>query len=311
MNDSKDAAAGRAQTNELGYVAQAEGGLRGRLMRGIERLSGLERLRPQYEIWRRDVAGRDPRMFNIALDMLDVSLRVDAPHWPPVLAPDAPVVMIANHPFGIGDGIAALALAEQLDRPFRILLNKEFLRVPEVQPFALPIDFEETRQALQTNLRTRQQARALMKDGVTIVVFPAGGVATARWPWGRARELPWKGFVARLVQESRASVMPIWFEGQNSAFFHAMSHVAPSLRMSLLVAEFRRFIGRQAQVRAGAVMPFDSFKGGDDRRALLDELYLLVHRLAPQLRDLPDAQLLASGGPPREWDRPVAQRRQT
>ena len=37
--------------------------------------------------------------------------------------PDTPIVIVANHPFGIGDGIAVLSLAEQLGRPFRVLIN--------------------------------------------------------------------------------------------------------------------------------------------------------------------------------------------
>lgn len=302
----------QSATNELGYANPAAGGLRGHAMRAVERLSGLDRIRPRYEIWRRDIAGRDARMFNIGLDMLGVTLRLDAPCWPPAIASGTPLVMVCNHPFGIGDGIAALALAEQLNRPFRALLNKEFLRVPEVRPYALPIDFDESREAVETNLRTRREAAALLRQGVTLVVFPAGAVATARWPWGRAHELPWKGFVAQLVQASGADVLPIWFEGRNSALFHAVSRMAPSLRMSMLVAEFRRFVGGEIKARAGAIAPHESLPS-NDRRALLERLFVMTHRLAPDYRDAPDEKILALLNGLRHsrmpWDRPVARRR--
>jgi putative hemolysin len=39
--------------------------------------------------------------------------------------PDTPIVMVANHPYGIGDGIAFLSLAEQLGRPFRVIINND------------------------------------------------------------------------------------------------------------------------------------------------------------------------------------------
>ena len=297
---------------ELAYAQASASGLRARLMRAIESLSGLQDLRPQYEIWRRDVAGKDPRMFNAGLDMLGTQLKISAPQWPAQIAADRPLVMICNHPFGIGDGIAALALAEDLGRPYRVLLNKAFMRVPEVQPFALPIDFEETREAVATNLRTRNEARALLKDGATIVIFPGGGVATARWPWGRAEELPWKTFAARLIQSGRADVLPVYFEGQNSPFFHAASRLGANLRMSLLVAEFRRFIGAAIPVHIGAPLSFGDLKHAGNPQALMDELYTAVQRLAPRNAGRPPEHLR----PPHPhsdrrwaWDAPLAKKR--
>jgi len=60
--------------------------------------------------------------------------------------------MIANHPFGVADGIAILALAERLGRPYRILLNSNFMRVPEIQSLGLPVDFSQTKSAMAPNL---------------------------------------------------------------------------------------------------------------------------------------------------------------
>ena len=57
-------------------------------MRVIENLSGRRRLLPIYQRWRT---------------------------WPIEVPPAMPLV-IAPHPFGIGDGIAVLALAEALRR---------------------------------------------------------------------------------------------------------------------------------------------------------------------------------------------------
>jgi hypothetical protein len=129
--------------------------------------------------------------------------------------PETPLVIVANHPFGIGDGIALLALAEQLGRPYRILANSDIVKFPEIHHCMLPIDFSGSREAIKTNLESRKLARRLLQEGVTIVVFPAGGVATAGHPAGEAEELPWKAFTARLIQQAQAAVLPVYFEGQN------------------------------------------------------------------------------------------------
>ena len=93
------------------------------------------------------------------------------------------------------------------------------------------------------NMQTRHEAVRLLKEGVTIIVFPAGGVATAKKGFGRAEDLPWKIFPAKLIQAAKASVIPIYFEGQNGRLFHLASRVSLTLRISLLIREFRRLSG--------------------------------------------------------------------
>jgi putative hemolysin len=266
---------------ELSYARPSDPAWKRWIIHAVERVSGRRRLVPLYDIWRREHAGKHAFAWTKAVELVEARLDIVGPSWPPKVAPDTPLVMIANHPYGLGDGMAILALAEQLGRPFRVLINNDILRVPELVPYALPIDFSETPEAIKTNLATRAAAKRLLNEGVTIIIFPAGGVATAAWPWGKAEELPWKTFTARLIQLSRASVLPIYFEGQNGPLFHLVSQVSMTLRLSLLVSEFRRFLGGHIRVHAGDVVPFDALVHRDDRKALMQELYDRVHALAP------------------------------
>jgi len=275
-----------------------KGGLRSFVLRRLERLSGVARYMDVYERWRTGVAGKHPQMMNELLRMLQAELVIDAPVWPPPIPGGTPLVMIANHPFGIGDGIALAAMAEQLDRPYKVLINTEFLRIPEFSEQCLPIDFSNTREALATNLATRKQALEDLRNGVMLLSFPAGTVATAPRVFGRAQEVPWKTFTAGLIQKARADVLPVFFEGQNSFLFHAASHISASARISLLIAEFRRFPKSRTKVQAGPVVPFGKLEDYSDRRAMTDELYLQVHRLAPWAKGLADAAFL-----PPEWMR--------
>jgi putative hemolysin len=271
------------QSDELSYVSPRDPAWKRWTMRGVENLSGRRALLPIYHRWQQTIVGKSPRMMADLLDLIDTRLEVHTENdqaWPIAVPSDLPLVMVANHPFGIGDGICALALAEALDRPYRILINADFLKLPEIRPAALPIDFSTSREAVETNLKSRADARRLLKQGVTIVVFPAGGVATADRPTGMAEELPWKTFTARMIQQAQASVLPVYFEGQNSALFHLVSRYSLMLRLSLLVSEFRRFVGATVKAHVGAVVPFDALVHRADRNALTAELYARVQRLA-------------------------------
>ncbi len=270
---------------ELSYVRPDDPLWKRWFMGAIEDLSGRRRLLPLYRQWRDEIVGKSPRMWSQALDMIGTRLDIDAPaDWAATL-PQGAVVAIGNHPFGIADGIAMLALMEHTGRPCRLLIHSDFMRVREVEQSGLPIDFSETKEALATNLETRAEARRLLKEGVIIAIFPAGAVATAETPFAAAEDRPWKQFVARLIQQSGAAVLPVYFEGQNSPLFHFVSRYSQTLRLSLLVCEFRHRIGSTMRATVGSPVAWPAISEAGKSGELLDELYLLVHRLAPGASD--------------------------
>nr|WP_210273319.1 lysophospholipid acyltransferase family protein [Rhizobium leguminosarum] len=269
----------------MSYANDRDPRLKRWLIRSIEGLSGRDHYVRLYDIWRSDIIGRSDRVFARTLDLIDVAVEVKG-NWPLDPVPPEPIVIVANHPFGIGDGIAVLALAEQLGRPFKVLIHNDLLKMPEMASYSLPISFGETRQAMVMNMKSRNEAVRLLKEGTTIVVFPAGGVATARRGFGRAQDLPWKMFPAKLIQSAHASVLPIYFEGQNGRLFHLASLASMTLRLSLLIGEFRRLSGSTITAHVGKVLTWEALSSGGDRKGLLARLYEAVFSMAPPKRSL-------------------------
>ncbi|MEO9902176.1 MULTISPECIES: lysophospholipid acyltransferase family protein [Alphaproteobacteria] len=264
---------------EFSYANPDHPPLKRWLIRSIEGLSGRRQILNLYEIWKASTVGTSPQIWSDLLGLINLNVSVAHGEWPPKALPEGPLVLIANHPYGIGDGLAILSLAEQLGRPFKILINNELLKVPEVRPFSLPVDFEETKQALKTNMETRKEALRLLGEGTTIIVFPGGGVATAPKPFGRAEELPWKTFTAKMIRSSRATVLPLYFDGQNSWLFHLVSRFSLTLRLALYVREFRRTLGTAITARAGAPIPFETLSGFRDQKEIMDFLQDQVMQL--------------------------------
>ncbi len=278
-------------SHELSYATASTPPIQRWLIRAIENVSGRRGLLKTYHRWRAGSAG-GPRMWRDALDMIGTRLEITAAaDWRAGL-PDGPLIIIANHPFGIADGLAILSIAESIGRPYRVLINADFMRLPEIQALALPIDFNETKEALAANLKTRNEARQLLKEWGVLVIFPAGGVATAEKPFGAAEELPWKLFTARLVQQSGATVLPVYFDGQNSALFHFVSRYSLSLRLALLVLEFRHHIGAAIRATIGPPVSWAEITASANGGSIIDELYMLVHRLAPGAEKADRAALL-------------------
>jgi putative hemolysin len=201
---------------------------------------------------------------------------------PEAIPTTGPTVVVANHPYGVLDGIVISWLVSKVRSDFVVLTNAVLTRAPEVQDFILPIDFSETEEARKTNLASRAAARTQLEKGGAVVVFPAGAISTAPDKLGLkpAVDACWQPFVSQLIQRSKAVVVPIWFGGQNSRLFQVASHVSASLRLPLIFHEVKSRIGASLPGVTGEPSPFDALAAIRDRQALADELRCQVYALA-------------------------------
>src|ERR1700679_1250947 len=167
------------------------------------------------------------------------------------------LVIVANHPLGVLDGVIVCQLIARVRSDFRVLTNAVLNRADEVKQFLLPVDFSETKEALDTNLKSRAAAKQHLLAGGCLIVFPAGGVSTTPKPWDKhAVDAEWKNLTARLIAQAKAPVVPVYFAGQNSRLFQLASHVSMTLRLSLLFKEVHDRIGTEVHVRIGEVIAY-------------------------------------------------------
>ena len=252
-------------------------------MAAIEYLTGRAQLERYYaEIRDQKLPGH--LLWAALLDKLRINVRMSPGQLAKIPA-TGPVVLLANHPFGIVDGLIFGKIIAARRERFAILVNDVLCREPQLQPYLLPIDFQETPEALATNLATRQAALEQLAGGQAIGIFPGGGIATAWPPWGKPAELPWKRFTTKLIRQSQATVIPIYFEGQNSFWFHLASRISLSLRLSLLLWEARRLMGRTVTVHIGDPIPYQDLADIRNRSALLQHLQHCVETLPQQTVD--------------------------
>jgi putative hemolysin len=253
------------------------------VIRMIEVMTGQPKLKRLYlENQANPVPGESfwdaaVRKLNLTVDVNRVDL--DA------IPKAGPCVVVANHPFGVLDGILICWLIAQVRRDFKVLTNALLYRAEEVRPFLLPIDFEETKEALETNLKSRADSKKHLEDGGVLVIFPGGTVSTTKKPFDKVAEDPeWKTFTARMIVQGKAPVVPVYFAGQNSRLFQICSHVSMTLRLSLLFKEVHDRIGKTLRLRIGRRIPYTELAAIKDRKELMDFLRTETYAL----RDGPD-----------------------
>ena len=163
-----------------------------------------------------------------------------------------PLILVANHPFGVLDGLMlGRILSMRRGRDFRILAHHVFAKAPDLHDVILPISFDETKDATRLNVATRVAALEYLRKGGAIGVFPGGTVSTAPRPFGPALDPRWRSFTAKMIARSDATVVPVYFEGTNSRLFQLASHLHCTLRMSLLIREFKARVDSSVRVVVG------------------------------------------------------------
>lgn len=270
----------RTATREISYAHSAETKAGRAVIRTVENLTGRLSLIRKAKGYEKEVAeGRD--FWRVMVERYKLELDVTGGALSNI-PKDGPVIVISNHPYGILDGLMLGHIMSEARGDFRILAHEVFKRAEELDRIILPVSFDETKDAVRLNLNTRKTALDFLKDGGAIGVFPGGTVSTALRPFGAPLDPGWRTFTAKLIARSGAAVVPIFFEGHNSRFFQVASHVHVTLRMALLVNEFRKRVGNKVRVVVGdPVSRQDIEKRSGDPRALMDFLRAETYALSP------------------------------
>lgn len=247
-------------------------------IKGIERVSGKARLWSIYEDFRRETTGDD--FFEQAIQRLELSVNINAGGLS-AIPETGPLIVVANHPLGVADGLVLGYLIAQVRKDFRILVHSALCKVPEPRAHFLPVDFLNTREAQQTNLQTRKAALADLEAGRVIAIFPAGGIATAPHPFAPVQDLEWKAFTASMVVKSGAPVLPVLIEGRTSALFQLFSQINMELRASLLFREAVKMMGNDVFAHIGDPLKKGQISTLADRTAVTALLRQRTFDLGP------------------------------
>ena len=219
------------------------------------------------------------QFFQDAIAATEIDLRYDRAQLENIPA-TGPLVMVANHPFGVMDGTILCHLAAQARGDFRILINAVLCRDKDLAPYFFPVDFSPGKAAKKNNVAMGRRAREAMAADIPVLIFPSGFVSTAgKLGTGQVIDAPWTIFAAKLISDARANVVPIFFHGQNSRAFHIASHLSESLRMAFLVREAKIRFGTRFDVSIGDTLPYESLESIGGRKALTYYLYDAVQKL--------------------------------
>ena len=171
-----------------------------------------------------------------ALDLLGINLLTKQSEIAKI-PKEGSLVITANHPHGLVDGMVLAELIGKVRTDYKILTRSLLTGVKQIDQFMIPVPFDHEENALKKSLEMRKNAMDHLEQGGVIVIFPSGKVASSETMFGNVVEGEWNPFTAKLIQKSGANVLPIFFPGANSRIYQIANQISATLRQGLLIYE--------------------------------------------------------------------------
>lgn len=228
----------------LTYANSFNNPLQGLIIRTVEWMTGkLSILRMVRKLERRG-APKGQAFWGACLDVMGVQVCTPEDQLANIPA-DGPVVVVANHPHGLTDGMVLAELIGRRRDDYRILTRSVLDGLDEVaSSYMIPVPFPHDPDAQKKMVEMRAQAMAHLKQGGLITLFPSGVVASSDSLMGPAIEREWNVFTAQLIRRSGARVVPIFFPGANTRWYQIANRLSATMRQALLLHEIVKSCNR-------------------------------------------------------------------
>lgn len=171
------------------------------------------------------------------LDVMGVDL-LTPPEELARIPAEGPVVLVANHPHGLVDGMILAEMIGRVRLDYRILTRSILTGIDEsAASFMIPVPFPHEADSQRKMIEMRGKAMDHLNAGGLVALFPSGVVASSDRAFGPVIERDWNVFTAKMIRTSGATVLPVYFSGSNSRWYQIANRISPTLRQGLLLHE--------------------------------------------------------------------------
>ncbi|MCX7566790.1 lysophospholipid acyltransferase family protein [Sulfitobacter sp. F26169L] len=286
VGSHRAASAGKEQVSfqkydrrSLSYASTFDDPWKARFISVMELLTGKLKILRMIQKFEKRGAPSGQAFWRQALDTMGIDL-MTPPAQLDLIPKEGPVIVVANHPHGMVDGMIFADLIGRVRPDYRILTRSLLTSIDEVAgSYMIPVPFPHDPDAQRKGVEMRAKAMKHLKEGGVVALFPSGVVAASQTWWGPAVEAEWNVFTAKMIRRSGAQVVPMKFPGQNSRAYQIANQLSPMLRQGLLLHEIAHSCNKPQKPIVGAPIPQSEIDARvDDPRSFME--WLRAHTLA-------------------------------
>ena len=199
----------------------------------INKISKVDEIKSLYKINYEDLK-KSSNFWKKTLDILNIDYYAE--HITNIPKTGSAIV-VANHPFGLLDGLIICSIICDIRKDYKILINEEVSQIDQIREYLLPIKFSTVTEDIKKNIITKKKAIEHLNSNGILITFPSGEVATSSLIFNEANEREWKPLIGSIINKTKADIVPVRFFGKNSLFFHTIGFINNNLRRVLFIRE--------------------------------------------------------------------------
>lgn len=215
---------------------------------------------------------RSMRALNLSYEVSDADLEK--------IPKEGPVIVVSNHPYGAIDGVALGALLTTWRDDAKLMANYLLGQMEEIKPWIIQVDPFGGIDSKRANFKGIKETIRFLREGGCIGTFPSGTVSHWHWRGRQVTDPLWLDNTARLVRQTKATVVPLYFEGHNSLSFQIAGILHPRLRTLMLPRQMMRKNAVTLKVRIGQAIGYRKLESFATDREMTDFLRLSTYVLS-------------------------------
>ena len=263
------------------YASKIEHNFAQRLIiKTIERATGKKKLEKLYNQYSQNI-NKPNDFWTDILEIMSIKV-VNKSKYKISIPKSGSLIVIANHPFGIIDGLILCSLVSQVRPDYKIMTHETLKFLPQLEEYILPVDFSSTKKStIKFNLTTAIKAKNHLEKKGALIIFPSGSVSVAKDLKSEAKDDEWKTFPAKLAHQTESDILPIYFDGKNGLLFHLFASKIKSntLKYSSYIHETRKKIGKEVIIYSGKIIKYNDIKHLKNRNELTNFLKNTTYNL--------------------------------
>ncbi len=215
-----------------------------------------------------------------------------------------PVLLVANHPFGLLEGAILLDVLSKIRPDVKLLANSVMAALPELGDSLIMVN--PFGNAANANRRGVRQVLEFLGNGGLLITFPAGEVSHLDLKQRAITDPEWNQNIARFIRHSGAKALPAFIPGANSMAFQLMGMVHPHLRTARLLHEFVNKESCSVEIRFGNPVGAENLRTLGSDAQITRYLRCRSYILSSRGRRTKELQLKAKALVPKAHHAPIA-----
>lgn len=257
MQDAGKVVFTKYDRRSLTYANTFDSPLKSLLIKTMEWVTAKPRIVRRIKEFERRGAPVGQAFWPATMEVMGIDLRTPQDQLDNI-PKEGPVVLVANHPHGLVDGMILADLIGRVRDDYRILTRALLTGIDEsASNYMIPVPFPHEPDAQRKMIEMRSAAMEHLANGGLIALFPSGVVATSETAFGPVIEAEWNIFTAKMIRLSKAAVVPLFFPGSNSRWYHVANRLSSTLRQGLLLFEVVHAFDRPQKPVIGPAIPHE------------------------------------------------------